>query len=169
MKRLSLLMLSAVFLAGCQVQDPFAVFGPPRVPAPTTAQSAPYYPPTASAPKQPTAIAPAISPRISVSAEDKPSPLNSGSRFAAESTDREPIRIVENPSPTRTASASSRSQTPTPGAIPMQLPAQPAGPPKLPPGGKLTSPQSGVFKTDPAVAPATFIESAPASGQWRAR
>src|SRR5205809_199927 len=64
MERVLLSIFAAALLAGCQVQDPFAAFGPPRVPSPTTAQTAPYYPPTGSASKQPSAqpAAPAKAP-----------------------------------------------------------------------------------------------------------
>ncbi len=172
MERVLLSVFAAVALSGCQVQDPFAVFGPPRVPAPKTAQTAPYYPPTSSASKQPPPPASTSSPRLSVSAEGTSPPPTSPTRFAADSADREPIRIVENPSGTRTASAPSRSLTPSGAPIPSQPPSQPPTAPKMPGSGK----SSGLFRTDSAVAPASyqpsspaFTEAAPATGQWRAR
>jgi hypothetical protein len=169
MRRVLLSIFAAAFVAGCQVQDPFAAFGPPRVPSPTTAQTAPYYPPTGSAAKQPPAAASAPTPRLSVSAESNPPLPTTRSRFVADSADREPIRIVENPSPTRTASAANRNPAPKNPSAPQQPTAQPPVPAKAPPSGKTTSPQSGNFRTDPAVAPATFIESSAAAGQWRSR
>jgi len=172
MQRVLFSTLAAALLTGCQVQDPFAAFGPPRVPAPKTAQTAPYYPPTGTAAKQPLAPATTSTPRLSVSAEGNPAPLTSPSRFAAESTDREQIRIVENPSSTRTASAATRSPTPSGVQTPPQPPSQPSTTPKMPTSGK----SSGVFRSDPAVAPAAykqsspaFVEPAAADGQWRAR
>jgi len=187
MQRVLLPIFTAALLAGCQVQDPFAAFGPSRVPSPKTAQSAPYYPPTSTASKQPPAPPPAT-PRISVSAESNP-PLAILSRFKADAADREPIRIVENPSATRTASAPSRTQTPGTTTSPSQPLAPPAGPARLPANGKPASPQSALppksasptatspsYRTDPAIAPATFyqpapafIESTPATGEWRTR
>src|SRR5438552_2409440 len=98
MERVLLSIFAAALLAGCQVQDPFAAFGPPRVPSPTTAQTAPYYPPNGSAAKQPSAPASTATPRISVSSEGNPPPPTTRSRFVADSADRDPIRIVENPS-----------------------------------------------------------------------
>jgi hypothetical protein len=172
MDRVLLSILASGLLAGCQVQDPFAAFGPSRVPAPKTAQSAPYYPPTNSASKQPRVPASTATPRMSVSAEGNPPPPTTPSRLATDSADREPIRIVENPSATRTASAPSRSLLPSGSQAPAQPPLQSPPSPTVPTNGK----SSGIFRTDPAVAPAsfkqsspTFIETAPANGQWRAR
>lgn len=172
MNRVLLSILASGLVAGCQVQDPFAAFGPSRVPAPKTAQTAPYYPPTNTASKQPPAPAATAAPRMSVSAEGNPLPPATPSRLAADYADREPIRIVENPSGTRTASAPSRSRSPSGSQAPSQPPLQLPPPPTVPTNGK----SSGVFRTDPAVAPTsfkqsspTFIETAPANGQWRAR
>src|SRR5262245_30008255 len=150
MDRVLLSILASGLLAGCQVQDPFAAFGPSRVPAPKTAQSAPYYPPTNTASTQPPIPAPTASSRMSVSAEGNPTPpTTSPSRLATDSSDREPIRIVENPSATRTASAPSRTLSPSGSQAPSQPPLQPPPPPT---NGK----SSGNFRTDPAVAPASF-------------
>ena len=108
MLRILLVVTAAAALTGCQVQDPFAAFGPPRVPAPKTAQSTPYYPTTADA-KAATAPPPASSPRLSVSADDKKQTPAASTRFASDPADRQPIRIVENPSAgTRTATAPTR-------------------------------------------------------------
>ena len=174
MQRVLLSIFAAALLAGCQVQDPFAAFGPRRVPSPTTAQTAPYYPPSASASKQAPAPTTAPSPRISVSAENNPPLPTDRARFVADSADREPIRIVENPSATRTASAANRL-TPSTAPAPSQLPTPPPTQPKVPASGK-SPPQSGIFRADPAVVPATYKQASPAfnepasaEGQWRAR
>jgi hypothetical protein len=83
-----------------------AVFGPYKVPAPSTAQVSPYYPPTGTTAKQP--IEKTTAPRVSVSVETPPPPI-SASRFATDPADRQPIRVVENPSATtRTAAATNR-------------------------------------------------------------
>jgi hypothetical protein len=115
MLRILLVVTAAAAIAGCQVQDPFAAFGPPRVPAPKTAQSTPYYPSPTDGTKSAAAPPPASSPRLSVSADDKkPAPAGS-TRFASDPADRQPIRIVENPSAgTRTATAPTRPATESP-------------------------------------------------------
>jgi hypothetical protein len=172
MDRVLLSTFVAILLTGCQVQDPFAVFGPPRVPAPKTAQSTPYYPPTNTASNQPPVPAPTATPRMSVSAESSPPPPAPTNRFATDSADRDPIRIVENPSAARTASAPSRTLSPSGSQAPLQPPLQSPPPSTVPTNGK----SSRVFRTDPAVAPAsfqqsspTFTETVPPNGQWRAR
>src|SRR5262245_38983739 len=99
MERLALAMIAGLLAAGCQVQNPLAI-GPPRVPAPNSAQATPYYPTTANVPKSGAPAAPSpAQPRISVSAETQPPPAPIRSRLAADSADRESIRIVENPNP----------------------------------------------------------------------
>jgi hypothetical protein len=106
------LLLGAVALAGCQAQNPYAAFGPPRVPAPTTSQSLPYYPPSAGAAalQGSGASASAASTRMNVSAEGQPSIQPSRAGLAADPADREPIRVVENAAGgTRTASAAGRA------------------------------------------------------------
>jgi len=114
MLRILLVVTAVAAIAGCQVQDPFAAFGPPRVPAPKTAQSTPYYPTTADA-KSASPPPPTGSPRISVSADDKKQTPAALTRFASDPADRQPIRIVENPSAgTRTATAPSRPATESP-------------------------------------------------------
>ena len=113
---LSVVLPSATLLllaAGCQTQNPFAAVGPATVPAPTTGQTLPYYPPTVtgapagSGSSIPSLAATAKSPRVSVSAEG---PVSAPSRtIVADAADREPIRIVEGSSPAvRTANANAR-------------------------------------------------------------
>jgi len=106
-----LLLLGIVSCVGCQSADPLAVFGPYKVPPPTTAQVSPYYPPTGTTAGQPPDQA--TSPRLSISVETPPPPI-SGTRFATDPIDRHPIRVVENPSAaTRTATAPQRGATTT--------------------------------------------------------
>lgn len=193
MERFVVLLSAMGLLAGCQSQNPFAAFGPPTVPSPTTTQAIPYYPPTTAASNRTTASITAPSTRISVSAEDTTPPPPPRATNVANAADRETIRIVENPAAqTRTASAANRS--PTTGSPP---PANPAVPPALQPvpvnplpnGTPVNSPQSKFvpsppspaalprgFRADPAVAPASyqqpisaFSETPMANGQWRAR
>ena len=105
----------ALVASGCQSQNPFAAVGPVTVPAPSTGQPLPYYPPNVSggAPAASGAAGSATagrakSPRVSVSAEGT---ATSPSRTAivADPADREPIRIVESNSPAvRTANANTR-------------------------------------------------------------
>jgi hypothetical protein len=107
LKRFLLIVSSVLACAGCQSADPLAAFGPYRVPAPTTAQPAPYYPANGTA--APVVSEKAAPTRVSVSAEGPLVPA-SQPRFAAEPSDREPIRVVENPTAnTRTAAAPSRT------------------------------------------------------------
>jgi hypothetical protein len=143
MKRV-LLLLVILAMGGCQSQNPYAAFGPQRVPAPTTSEALPYYPPTAAtnAAERGSATTAAPSPRMSVSAEGGASTAPRGT-FAADPADREPIRVVENPAAARTASAAARTAPP---AVNKSVPsAQPAGganksPPAAAPSG---APQSG--------------------------
>ena len=105
MKRL-VLVLSGLGCAGCQSADPLTAFGPYRVPATSTAQATPYYPPPAANSQ---AAESKSNARLSVSAEG---PLAPASKFkmAAEPGDREPIRVVEGPAAnTRTATATNRN------------------------------------------------------------
>jgi len=122
--------------AGCQVQNPYAAIGPATVPAPTTGQALPYYPPTViggppassnaaagasrSATSQPA--------RVSVSAEGAPSIATGRSAIVADPADRETIRIVENNSPSvRTANAATRG-TPSAGTPTTPAASAPSGP-----------------------------------------
>ena len=140
MKRvlLAVLLMSAMALlaAGCQTQNPFAAVGPATVPAPSTGQTLPYYPPnvTGASPAVPTAANPAVAvpasaPRVSVSAEGtRSAPAHSA--IVADPADREPIRIVENGAPAaRTASANARG-TAAGGNAAVPAPAGAAGQPQ---------------------------------------
>jgi hypothetical protein len=179
-------------MAGCQSQSPFAAFGPPTVPAPTTSQTSPYYSPTATAPQRTMPSAAAATPRLSVSAEaPSPTPPARGT-IVADAADREPIRVVETPqAPTRTAAAGNRGQTPTsPGALspnastPAPIKSIPAAPPGTQlqsgyaPGGRapafnrtrgfLTAQPAGAssasgIRADGAVIPASYQQSAAAA------
>jgi hypothetical protein len=168
-------------LAGCQSQSPFAAFGSATVPAPKTTQSAPYYPPnpTASTPTAETRVA---SPRLSVSAEDRSAIAIPRSKFLADPADREPIRIVDNPSAaTRTATSTNRTapatNSPAPMALPPAINTPAATTNRLPPPPSAGSQKGAMkFRTDTAVTPAsyqqpaaTFVETPAASSQWRAR
>ena len=170
--RLAPFLVAMLLAAGCQVQNPLAAFSP-RIRPPTTSQT-PYYPPTSAAPQR-TGSATPTSPRLNVSAESSPTPLPARS-FVAETTDREPIRVVENPSATRTASSTNRTSSP---AANSSVPAAPSsnGTPRSLPG---VTPQSrnlpGPIRRDTGVIPASyeqnspaFTETAPTPGQWRAR
>jgi hypothetical protein len=190
MKRV-LLLWGAIALGGCQVQNPFAAFGPPRVPAPTTAESLPYYPPTATATQRTSPATPAASPRLSVSAEGNSVAQVPRSRFVADPADREPIRIVDNPA-AATRTASSAARTAAPAVSPPVQGAQPAGVapirsvPAAAPGGAPQSgyappgkspafnrtrgyfsaqpaagPSAGGIRSDPAVMPAAYQSAAP--------
>jgi hypothetical protein len=172
MPRVLLFVCLGAAAIGCQAQNPYAAFGPPTIPSPASNQL-PYYPPgTASAATQPTATV--SRPSVSVSG---PSTVAPRSPITAEASDREPIRIVENVTPTRTASAgrpgvSSPGQpSPNPPHAPMSS-GQPL--PKTSPGSNQSG-QNHVL--DSQVAPATYQQRAsggfsekPATpGQWRAR
>jgi hypothetical protein len=187
MQRLLAIIALMAISVGCQAENPFAFFGPARVPAPGAQSQAPYYPPTGSASTQPigsTAV-PAASPlarsssaatvRPSVSADNTMS-VSSGSSFVTDAGDREPIRIVENPSPaarTATAPAFGNGSAP-PGATPSTI----SPPPQNNNRGYTTPSTSGKMSgnsgRDSSVAPASYEQSlAPQmggpSGQWRAR
>lgn len=176
MRRILILSCAAA-LAGCQSQNPYAFFGPTRVPPPGATSPAPYYPDASAGPaiastgtsagQGPAApIAPA-SARPTLSADAMPSASSSSSSFATDASDLEPIKIVENPVPAqRTASVPpprSNSLPPQPASIPPTFGQPPSAPPAAPASGKSTStaPKSGVV-------PAAFFESAP-QGQWKAR
>jgi hypothetical protein len=176
------LLVAALALGGCQAQNPYAAFGPAKVPPPGM-QMAPYYPPAAPAPPPITSgNSMTTSPRVSITAE--PGAVTPKVSFAAEPTDREPIRIVESAQPaTRTAAVpAARNSAPSPssGATPSGY--APAGTapnynrtrgydPPPPSGG-----QSGGAQPLRSVAPASyeqaaraFTETPAASGGWRAR
>ena len=114
-----LLIAMLVAATGCQTQNPFAAIGPHTVPAPTTGQALPYYPPTVTGGAPAAANTPggastaAAKPaRLSVSAEGTPSAIAPPSAIVAEAADREPIRIVESNAPAaRTANAASRGNS----------------------------------------------------------
>jgi hypothetical protein len=166
--RVATLICAIVLATGCQVQNPLAAFSP-RIASPTTSQ-APYYPPSATAP-QPARAAVSASPRLSVSAETNAAPPPSSRTLIADATDREPIRVVENPAGARTASSGNRTSAPAGNQAPRTLPPINAIPRQ--PG---SAPQSRNIVSDAVVMPAAyqqnipaFTESAPASGQWRAR
>ena len=122
MLRILLVVTAAAAIAGCPVQDPFAAFGPPRVPGARKAQSTPSYPTTAAATNPADAAesrngaaAGEQSASMSVSADDKKQTPAASTRFASDPADRQPIRIVENPSAgTRTATAPSHPATESP-------------------------------------------------------
>jgi hypothetical protein len=127
--RLLLFFIAALCAAGCQASNPYAVIGPATVPAPTTAQAPPYYPPNNDPAAAPRATAVANT-RPSVSAESAPAMEPAAQRtvtqpFVAQPADSQPLRIVENPQAgTRTASAG-RGSTP--------VGTSPSGPLALPP------------------------------------
>ena len=174
--RTALILSAIAVLPGCQSYNPLAVFGPATVPAPGSSQSQPYYPPSVAKTDRATASA---STRPSVSAEGGPPVAVHGRTVTADAGDREPIRVVENSSPTRTAAAPSRGNSPAAGkaAIPASTP---VGSPALPtnslPSGKPTSSPQSRLQADPMVAPASYQPSPAAfsarpaeTGQWRAR
>jgi hypothetical protein len=156
-------LVAIALLAGCQSQSPFAAFGPPTVPAPTTSQ-APYYPPSATVPQRGGSSAAATPQRMSVSAEaPAPAPQLRGT-ILAEAGDREPIRVVENPQASaRTAAAANRgpaptnSPLPTPNATsPAAIQSAPAAPPQ---SGYAPSGRSSAFNRTRG-----FLTVQPASG-----
>lgn len=164
------LLLGAVLAAGCQSQSPYGMVGPATVPAPTTAQSPPYYPPPAIGPP-PVAIA---STRPSVSADSAVAATPTRQSFAADPSDREPLRIVENATPTRTAAAPGRATAP--GAKALQPPASGPGQPKpnasAPPAPQTGSPQSTSSQSSnlpprlpPAISRLRGFEPAPAENR----
>ena len=171
MQRTGVVIAASLLLAGCQAQNPFAAFGPARVPPPGMDATAPYYPPspgTIAAP--PSQSSPATGTRASISAPS--SPLGSSSpSIVAEPADREPIRIVENPAPAaRTAAVPARSPAPASGSN-----TPPASPPSTRPAGP-TAPTSGAsssFRWDQNVTPSSYQTPAASTdasiGQWRPR
>src|SRR6476660_176597 len=109
-----LLLLTAILTAGagCKTNNPVAAFGPPTVPAPKTLQAPPYYPGGAN-PTGALSAPPSASGRLSVSAEGNSPSTLARSTNRSEPAEREPIRIVENPSAaTRTAAVPSRDTSP---------------------------------------------------------
>ena len=176
-------MAAIVVATGCQVQNPYAAFGPATVPPPGMQTPAPYYPPTTPAIAAPPKSGPSTGSRASISAESTPLVATPRPSVVAEASDREPIRIVENPAPiARTATAPTRSaapggQSPSGGPISTQPSTAPVTTAPSRPFG--TAPTSGGASTnytlDRSVAPASY-QTAPAaptgstaSGQWRAR
>jgi len=156
----ALVLFGVVALAGCQSQNPYALFGPHRVPTPGIGTPAPYYPANVSA--APGAATPTAGStgRVSVSADAAP-PLSATTSAAANSADKEQIRIVENPQPAVRTAASPRSPG-TSGTI-----ATPPSGSALPPSTSGKSSQS--TRTDTSVTPAGYEQPAPATGQWKAR
>jgi hypothetical protein len=157
-----------VLVAGCQAQNPYAPFGPPTVPAPA-ANQLPYYPPGGvSQAAQPAATN--TRPSVSVSGPSGSAPRGS---ITTDAADREPIRIVENAAPTRTAdSGRGKSQPPAalqPIAPPRNLPSAPVNPPRNASGQNARLDSAVKPANYDAVAPSGFREAAPATGQWRAR
>ena len=156
MKRQVAMLGAAVLLAGCQAQNPYALFGPNRVPTPGMQAPAPYYPANASAAPATNANS-AIGGRTSVSVAT-PAPGTS-SMTMTDAGDKEPIRIVENPAPAaRTATSGATRSAGTPADASPSNGAPPAT------SGK----SSRIFRSDPSVAPAAF-ESAATPGQWKSR
>jgi hypothetical protein len=172
--RRAALLVALAWTAGCQSQNPFAAIGPQTVPAPGSAQTPPYYPPSTNPTSATKAGAPAASTRISVSADRSPSGQSNSPTLVADPADREPIRVVENPQPpTRTASSGART---APSTAPSATQPAPAPPANVLPATKSKGPSGAGVRIDPSVAPASyeqpaqgFVESKPASGQWRAR
>jgi hypothetical protein len=162
-----------VVLAGCQAGNPYAAFGPATIPAPGMQTPAPYYAATATA--SPPSSAGIAEPAGSHAYEAP------ASRFMADSSDSQPIRIVENPAAIRTATAPA-SASPSPNAGPQAAPGS-VPPAAAPPirdrlrGFIPASPAMGhpATRLDPRVVPAayqqpgTFAEPPAAAGLWKAR
>ncbi len=140
-------------LAGCQAQNPYAAFGPHRVPPPGMQTPAPYYPAGGAAPPAagPAAAAGAKSGRVSVSVS-QPASASTAAVSADDVAAQPPIRIVENPAP----AAAPRTSNTAPPAVPAS--AAPSG------AGK----SSQIDRADSRLAPAAY-ESAATAGQWKAR
>lgn len=156
----ALCLMFAACSAGCSVQNPYALFGPAKVPAPASAEVAPYYPSSiAAVPKRDAHEAPiATRPSISVASPATPGFPPSSNQAQTE----EPIRIAELPVAERKQSRSSPPGNQLPNA-PTQQPAP------LPP-------KASHFRRDPGVVPASsttaipgISESTEATGQWRKR
>ena len=154
MVRTWMLLVAATSLVGCQSQNPYAWFGPHRVPTPGQPTPAPYYPATASA---------ATPTRTSISAESPPS---AASTTIADAGDKQPIRIVENPAPAaRTADAgttrSAGSNAAPANGSPINL-----GPPPA------TNGKSSRASSDPGIQRASYEQPAAttaSAGQWKSR
>jgi hypothetical protein len=167
-------MAAVVLLTGCQAQNPFAAFGPARVPPPGMDSPAPYYPPTPSTiAAPPKTSSPSAGSRASISAEPTPLATAASTSIIAEAADKDPIRIVENSSPAaRTATAPTRATDATRSAIPTTA-APPSASPANSPG--TLAPSSGAsnrYRLDQSVAPSSYqtpATSDAAPGQWRAR
>jgi hypothetical protein len=92
------MLSAAALLFGCQAQNPFAMFGPATVPAPGAQSPSPYYP--TGAPQGAIAASGSTGTTASKlpSVSGEPSTLAAPSnRFVADPTDKQAIRIVENP------------------------------------------------------------------------
>jgi hypothetical protein len=144
---------AAILLAaGCQAQNPFAAIGPSKVAPPATSQALPYYPAGGAgvaSGRGGAGAGPAAAERparISVSAEGAARTGPPQNTIVAEPADREPIRIVENPSgAARTANAARNA---------------------LPPGGTPGGPASGASGGDrPLPAKAVPAAGGNSSGQ----
>lgn len=194
-----LLVLVTTVVAGCQSQSPYAMVGPATVPAPTTAQTPPYYPPPSGG--QPPGATASTRPSVSAEGSIAATPGSIAATparpsFTAEPSDREPLRIVENPTPTRTAAAPGRTNNPAgkslpPATAPRGLPAPGTAPNSLrtppassnaptsylpPAASHLRGLGSSVPGSGAGVIPASYQQGAqvfveaPAGGeQWRAR
>lgn len=165
MPRALLLTVVAVYLAltlqaGCSLQNPYALFGPAKVPAPASAEVAPYYPAGITASAKPKADATSARPSISVTSPAVSAPPVT--RFS-HTTDEEPIHIAENTKavpPKRPASSTAPASPPTNRLAPPASPSRP--------NFQATPPSARTLR-DSSVAPASFQTPAPDSGAWRAR
>ena len=155
-----LLIAALVAATGCQTQNPFAAIGPNTVPAPTTGQPLPYYPPTvtgagpgaANAPPAATVARPA---RLSVSAEGTASAAAPPSAIVADAADREQVRIVESNAPAaRTANAAARGN-PAPGIQPAPAAGTPSGQIQPPSNRVPVTPGGNSGYAPPGASPAT--------------
>lgn len=173
MRRTLAACLAAALLAGCQARNPYAAFGPATIPPPGMQAPAPYYPaayPAAGAAGTSSAAGSANS-AIPAAAD----PLGSAppARFAVDASDAQPIRIVENPAPIRTATAP--TATSGAGAFENAPGSQPAGAPSSPPPLNRMRGDAAPQTASGAVVPASYVQpsglSAPTatSGGWRAR
>jgi hypothetical protein len=148
MKRFGAWVLLAA-LSGCQTQNPYSMFGPNRVPTPGPQSTVPYYPP------MPGAAASGSRPSVSA---DAPAPIAPTKSLTAAASDKEAIRIVENPSPAARTATSGATRSAGSSAIP--APAAPATP--------SNEKSSRTIRADGNVVPASF-ESGSAAGQWKSR
>ena len=122
------LWAAVLMLSGCSLQNPYALFGPSKVPAPASAEVAPYYPAPATASAQPPSAPSGSRPSISVSA-----PASAAALAVSPSKnggDEEPIRIAEN---TRAVPIKSTVSPPLPTSAARSF-NPPAAPPSSPAG-----------------------------------